>query len=80
MIDLDPALLAAVQPGAKLRRTIGDLTPTPRDEIWHVRAVVDDDVVVYRAWNRSRRNWDYHLTNLLFCHLCWQSSTLKETK
>lgn len=77
MIDHDPVMLAAAQPGAKLRRTIGYLTPTPRDEIWHVRAVVDETIIVYRVWNRRQRNWDYHIASLTFCHLCWKSSTLK---
>jgi len=77
-IAIAPGLLAALRPGAKLRRTIGDMTPAPWTELWHVRAIVDGEQVVYRVWSRSRRHWVYHLNSLVFLHLCWKSGTLEE--
>jgi hypothetical protein len=77
-IAIDPGLLAALRPGAKLRRTIGDKTPAPWTELWHVRAIVDGEYVVYRYWSRRGRHWVYQLDNLHFLHLCWKSGTLEE--
>lgn len=76
-IDIDPGLLAALKPGASLRRTIGSATPTPRTELWHVRAIVDGEYVVYRVWSRGRRRWHYRLDDVIFLHLCWQEGTLE---
>lgn len=76
-IPIAPGLLAALKPGARLRRTIGNLTPTPYTELWHVRAIVDGEHVVYRVWSRSRRQWMYQMSDVFFLHLCWQNGTLE---
>ncbi len=76
-IPIAPGLLAALKPGARLRRTIGSLTPTPYTELWHVRAIVDGEYIVYRVWSRSRRRWQYRIKDLIFFHLCWQDGTLE---
>ena len=76
-IAIDPGLLAALKPGARLRRTIGSATPTPRSDLWHVRAIVDGEQVVYRVWSRSGRRWVYRIDDVIFLHLCWRDGTLE---
>jgi hypothetical protein len=44
-----------VRPGAKFR-----YEPHPsRHELHHVRAIVDDDVVVLRRWIKTKNRWHY---------------------
>ena len=38
-IEIDPAVLAMIQPGAKVRHWFGYQTPNPTSEIWHIRAM-----------------------------------------
>lgn len=33
------------------------------NETRHIRAIVDDDQIVYRVWSRSKRRWIYHIEN-----------------
>ena len=30
-------------------------------ELRHIRAIVDEDMVVYRTWSRQKKRWSYHV-------------------
>lgn len=51
VVDLD-----LVKVGAKFRKP-GILA----GHLWHVRAIVDGDQVVVRAWSRKLRRWVYRI-------------------
>lgn len=76
---INPAVLAMVQPGAKLRHWRGTLTDHPTSEVWHVRAVVDGDHVVCRVW-RPGRGWSYFLESLYALHLAYEGGALEVAK
>lgn len=71
---IDPAVQALVQPGRRVRMLFGYMTDSPRSELWHIRAIVDDDRVVYRVWRGNR--WQYHVEDLLRFQLAWQDGGL----
>ncbi len=49
---------SSVRVGAKFRKAAARGFPTI---LWHVRAIVDGDQVVIRAWSRKRRMWVYRI-------------------
>jgi hypothetical protein len=32
-------------------------------EIRHIRAIVDEDMIVYRTWSREKKRWSYHVAS-----------------
>jgi len=53
MTDLDTML----QPGNKIRLFYDK--GNPNNNLMHIRAIVDDDQIVYRWWSRRKQNWRY---------------------
>lgn len=49
---IDPELRKMLQPGRKVRVFYNDINPN--NEIRHIRAIVDEDRVVYKVWQRNR--------------------------
>lgn len=45
-----------IAPGQSYRRTNGDLL--------HIRAIVDDYIVVYRVFKRRNSTWDYRTSDI----------------
>jgi hypothetical protein len=78
-IEIDPAVLDMVTPGAKLRAWHGYQTDHPTSEIWHVRAIVDDNEVVLRVW-RPGRGWQYFLKSMYALHLAYRDGALQKAK
>lgn len=56
-MEIDPALMAALVPGATLRVDYGP--GKPANELRHVLAIVDDDHVVYKVWWPQHQRWEY---------------------
>ena len=52
-IDLDKWLI----PYARLQVFYGE--DDPRNSILHIRAIVDDEWVVYRTWLMAQQQWKY---------------------
>lgn len=44
-------------PGNKLKIYIGE--NNPNNKTVHIRAIVDESIVVYRVWRKSWQGWDY---------------------
>ena len=55
-----------IVPGAKVRYF---------HELRHIRAIVDDDQVVYRVWRSGR--WRYHIEWMYGFYLAWKDGMLK---
>ena len=65
--------LSLVQPGHRLRLYFNE--GNPNNQIRHIRAIVDDDQVVYRVW--SHGSWYYHVVWLYSFWLAWQDGVLR---
>lgn len=78
-MDIDPALLAMLQPGAKVRHWRGKLTNNPTSQILHIRAIVDDDQVVYRVW-RPGHSWRYIVDDLVLFQMYYADGALEAVK
>lgn len=66
MIDLGWAMPGYVVPGASVRL---------HGRLWHVRAIVDGDMVVCRTWRHRR--WEYEIYWAYFFYLAEQSDSLR---
>lgn len=55
MLDLDSVL----QIGKSVRVNFGE--GNTRNQTRHIRAIVDDDHIVYRVWSKSKQRWIYHI-------------------
>ena len=55
MIDLDKELI----PFARLQVFLGE--DHPKNKILHIRAIVDDEWIVYRTWLMAPQKWQYTL-------------------
>lgn len=71
-------VLALMQPGAVLWFWSGTKTPNPTRHTIHVRAIVDETVVVYRIWRRFQ--WQYHMKDIYFFQLLYEHDALKPAK
>jgi hypothetical protein len=49
-----------LQPGQKIRVFYGE--GNINNEIRHIRAIVDDDFIVYRVWSK-RKGWMYRISH-----------------
>lgn len=70
-------LWALLKAGAVLRFIPGSWTRHTSPSVWHVRAVVDDAVVVYRFWRDTRHGWAYDLDSVAILGALWESGHLK---
>jgi hypothetical protein len=43
----------------------------------HVRAIVDDDVVVYRSWSKRKQGWRYSTEILFYYALMMEGKRIK---
>lgn len=72
MPPISPEVLAMIQPGKKVRHLRGPDRSVSR--IRHIRAIVDDEWVVYRVWQRG--HWEYFVEWLYGFELAWQDGRL----
>jgi len=70
-----PELREWLQPGRKVRIFYGD--GNINNWLLYIRAVVDDDWIVSRYWNKSRQNWMYRVDSVYWFLLHQQGGHLK---
>ena len=75
--EVDAELWALLKSGARLRFIPGSWTRHTSSSVWHVRAVIDDAVVVYRFWHVTRQRWAYDLDSVATMSALWESGHLK---
>lgn len=46
------------------------------NELRHIRAIVDEEYVVYRVWSRHRQGWLYRVEWLYEFYLKWENGRL----
>lgn len=71
-IEYPDELLKMVQPGKKVHVYWG---PSRIRVTWHIRAIVDEDRVVYRYW--SKRRWHYVTESLYRFLLKYNNGSLE---
>lgn len=67
---INPDLLAVLTPGARLRYKHG-----AANELRHIRAIVDDEYVVYKVWWPPR--WEYEIVSIYSLNLEWEQGWLR---
>lgn len=75
---MDADFLQACQPGKTLARYYGP--DNLNNATLHIRAIVDDNQVVYRMWVQRRRMWDYRVVALGDLYYMWEYGTLGVTR
>lgn len=48
-----------IKPGITIRRFYYE--GNPNNCLMHIRAIVDEEWVVYRVWSKVKRDWRYHV-------------------
>lgn len=48
---------------------------SPNNMIIHIRAIVDDDFVVFRTWSKNKKDWRYHVE-----YHCWFTERIDNLK
>ena len=66
-----------MQPGNKVRVHIKYKAPA---KIYHVRAVIDDDQIVYKRWNPNKQRWVYLVEWLYIFLLYYQDENIERVK
>ena len=52
----------------------------PNNKLMHIRAIIDDDQVVYRVWNSHKRGWMYAVMSIYLLGLFDNSNVLYNQK
>ena len=73
--ELPSELRDILSPGNTVRLWFNE--GNPNNELRHVRAVVDDEWIVYRFWRKHKRGWFYEVSHWLYFYLCWRDGFLK---
>lgn len=68
-------LIDMLVPGAVIKLDYGE--NNPNNKTMHVRAIVDDDMIVYRVWSQSKQIWRYHVEGVYFFTLGYSKDYLK---
>ena len=50
--------------GDKIKLNYGD--KNINNCILHIRAIVDNDYIVFKKWNSNKQRWDYGVENIIF--------------
>lgn len=58
-LETTPEFDALIVPGARLR--VRHNPDSPHSELRHIRAIVDEEYVVYRVWWRHHKRWEYKI-------------------
>lgn len=67
-------LLEMVQPGKKVK--VFYYPGNTNNQLRHIRAIVDEEYVVYRVWGRHSKRWLYEVAWLYQFYLEWKSDRL----
>ncbi len=73
-----PELLDMLQPGKKVR--VFYYPGNVNNQLRHIRAIVDEEYVVYRVWSRHKRRWVYRIEWLYQFNLAWENGRLSAAK
>ena len=68
-------LLEHIKPGAKVRYIFGSATERPQPQLWHIRAVVDDEYVACKLWTGKR--WYYFVEDMIAFQLAYNAGNLE---
>lgn len=71
-------LLEMIQPGKKVR--VFYYPGNRNNQLRHIRAIVDEEYIVYRIWSRRRRGWLYRVEWLYQFYLEWESGRLSAAR
>ena len=75
-MEYSDELIKLIQPGNKVELFAGD--DNPYNDIYHIRAIVDEQIVVYRTWSKAEQRWRYGIDSLytfkMYCTNGWLSS------
>lgn len=52
----------------------------PNNETIHVRAIVDEDQIVYKQWYSSKQRWMYHVRDILWFDMLKKEGIIKKIK
>lgn len=77
-LQVDPALRAMLQPGRAVRLDYGP--GNPNNGLWHIRAIIDDEFVVYRVWWKHKRRWEYKVEWVYGLQLDFAAGYLKAAR
>ena len=82
MLEIDDPLFQEareiMQPGNTVREFWGE--GNPNNMLMHVRAIVDDDWLVFRWWSYSRKTWQYAIRWIYFFYLLHKNGILTVTR
>ena len=67
-------LLNMLQPGKKVKLVYSEWSPN--NELRHVRAIVDDEYIVYKVWSRHKKRWHYRVEWIFDFHLAFKGGNL----
>ena len=70
MINLEENL----QPGKSIRKYYRK--DNIFNQLLHIRAIVDEDQIIYRYWNYHRRGWVYLITQIYYFNMLNESHHL----
>lgn len=70
-----PALLAKLQPGTSWKIDYGK--NNINTQVIHIRAIVDEDWVVFCAWSLGKQTWRYTVGSLYYFWLLDKDGRLK---
>ncbi len=65
-----------IKPGNKVRVFYNN--GNINNEIRHIRAIVDNDQVVYRVWNKHKRRWVYYVEWVVKFQILYKYHHLKK--
>jgi hypothetical protein len=68
-------LLTMLQPGKRVR-VPPQFNKLSRSPLLHIRAIVDDEYIVYRTWAIHRRHWVYDAEWSYWFWLLWEDGHL----
>lgn len=71
-------LLNILQPGNKVR--VYGHPRKSKNTLFHIRAVVDEEYVVYKVWSRRKQYWVYGVEHIYFFYLHWQKNFVELVK
>lgn len=77
-IKYSQRLIDMLQPGKKVKLFYNE--GNPNNELRHIRAIVDDEYIVYRVWSRHKQYWIYHVNWIYDFHLAFEGGNLKSAQ
>lgn len=76
--ELYAELTDMLQPGNRVRIYCGK--NSPQNKLCHIRAIVDDDYIVYKYWMKHKQRWEYKVVWTYWFQLRFESGNLSLVK